>query len=456
MLSFWILLGLLTCAATALVVWPLLSRRNIESARLADEDTRLAVYRDRRREIERERDAGRLTPQEAERALEELVAEAALLLPEAGAALHASADSPAVPRRRSAMPWAVVSALAVPAVAVGIYSLIGSPAIVGMDAATLRGELSPQRIEQAVTELSERVKRGPQDGESWAMLAEALRLQEKPVQAAEAYAKAVELLPPNARLLADYAETLVLVGHGNFAGRPVELLARALEVDPSDSKAIALMGAAQYRLGNLDEAVRYLKMLARDLPEGSEEAAQLAGAIARIEGERAGKAGAGAAASAAAAAGSGNGSGATAAAGAAGGASGGAPSSGVQAAAGAQAGSPKGDASVSGLVTIDEKLRAGVAPGAVLFIVARDPDGSRVPLAVARVPVDRWPVAFTLGDAQAMDPERLLSKTARVVVEARISTSGDATRRSGDPVGTSEPLQPGARDVTVRIDRQLP
>ena len=60
-------------------------------------------------------------------------------------------------------------------------------------------------------------------------------------------------------------------------------------------------------------------------------------------------------------------------------------------------------------------------PGAVLYVLARDPDGPPAPLAVLRLPVGEWPVRFRLDDAQAMDATRPLSSAASVVVEARIS-----------------------------------
>jgi cytochrome c-type biogenesis protein CcmH len=43
-----------------------------------------------------------------------------------------------------------------------------------------------------------------------------------------------------------------------------------------------------------------------------------------------------------------------------------------------------------------------------------------------------------------------------VVIEARISKSGDATPRAGDLTGRSVEVKPGARDVRVVIDQVLP
>lgn len=414
MLSFWVLLGLLTCATTALVVWPLLRRRT--AAPVADEQARrLEVYRDRRREIAREREAGRLSASEAAAALDELVAEAAEQFPDAGKTL----DGEAPARSGSPLPWALLSALVVPVVAIMVYTVVGSPAVVGLDPATLRGALTPESLRQAVDELEAQVRRNPDDGEAWAMLAEARRLQDRPADAAQAYARAVDLNPPHARLLADYAETLVLLADGKFSGQPIELLTRALRIDPNDGKAVALMGAAQYREGNLPEALRYLRQLTRTMEPGSEEAARLQEAVDRIAAELA---------------------------------------------ASPQATAPvpapqtpaADDLRIAGEITIDEALRATLPAGAVLFIVVRDPDGPRTPLAVRRLPVGQWPVRFALGAQDAMDPSRPLSQAARLVVEARVSTTGDAMRQSGEPIGASAPFTPGERELTVHIDQRVP
>ena len=414
MLSFWVLLGLLTCATTALVVWPLLHRRT--AAPVADEQARrLEVYRDRRREIAREREAGRLTASEAAAALDELVAEAAEQFPDAGKTL----DGEAPARPGSPLPWALLSALVVPVVAIMVYTVVGSPAVVGLDPATLRGALTPESLRQAVDELEAQVRRNPDDGEAWAMLAEARRLQDRPADAAQAYARAVDLNPPHARLLADYAETLVLLADGKFSGQPIELLARALRIDPNDGKAVALMGAAQYREGNLPEALRYLRQLTRTMEPGSEEAARLQEAVDRIEAELAASPQATAAV----------------------------PAPQTPAAV---------DLRIAGEITIDEALRATLPAGAVLFIVVRDPDGPRTPLAVRRLPVGQWPVRFTLGAQDAMDPSRPLSQAARLVVEARVSTTGGAMRQSGGPIGASAPFTPGERELTVHIDQRVP
>src|SRR5690606_2201442 len=52
-----------------------------------------------------------------------------------------------------------------------------------------------------------------------------------------AFERALDLLGPHARLLADLAESIAITQGGRFAGRPVELLRQALAVDPRDPRS---------------------------------------------------------------------------------------------------------------------------------------------------------------------------------------------------------------------------
>ena len=55
-----------------------------------------------------------------------------------------------------------------------------------------------------------------------------------------------------------------------------------------------------------------------------------------------------------------------------------------------------------------------------------------------------------------MTPAITLSATPSVVIEARVSKAGGAVMQSGDLVGTSKPVAPGAKGVAIVIDRIVP
>ncbi|MBN9428120.1 MAG: c-type cytochrome biogenesis protein CcmI, partial [Burkholderiales bacterium] len=411
---FWVSLAVLTIFGRA------------AQAKPGDDEQRLAVFRDRKREITAEQQSGRLSDEEAERALNDLArqlseelptalrsatAPAASAAPTASTAAAAAPSSP--PSRRGILATALVVAVVVPLAALMVYGQLGAPQLT--DPATLAAQpgADTAQIDVLAAEIERRVQTHPDEGEAWAMLAEARKLQNRLEEAARAFEEARKRLPPNARLLTDYAETLVMAAGGDFSGRPVELLEEALRVDADEPKAIALMGAAQYRLGNLERAHGYLKRLYDGLAPDSPEAQQIGAVLARVSAELAqrGTTPAEAAAPSLGAAAPGPIASAPAAPGAA-------------ASASSATDERHAAAQVGGTIRIADALAAQVPAGATLFIVAREVDGPRIPVAVARIGGPTLPYAFTLGDQQAMDPARLLSRAGSLTIEARLSASG--------------------------------
>lgn len=112
-----------------------------------------------------------------------------------------------------------------------------------------------------------------------------------------------------------------------------------------------------------------------------------------------------------------------------------------------------GPVGISGTVAVEASLAARVPRGATLFIYAKEADSPGPPLAVMRTTADAWPVSFQLDDSMAMMPSRRLSQFQKVVVEARISRSGQATPKAGDLYVTSGVLSPSARKKVTLIIR---
>ena len=94
-------------------------------------------------------------------------------------------------------------------------------------------------------------------------------------------------------------------------------------------------------------------------------------------------------------------------------------------------------------------------PNARLFVLARASD---MPAPVAALPValSALPGRFTLSDANAMIPGRVLSNYPEVTVVARISNSGDAIENSGDAYAEAQ-VEVGTEEVlSLVIDRIVP
>ncbi|MFM8546344.1 MAG: c-type cytochrome biogenesis protein CcmI [Betaproteobacteria bacterium] len=408
----WIIVGCLTVAALVPLLWPLL--RRVSTSEASDEPTDselVAVYLDRRGEIEREREAGRLSPAEAELALDELASQMASELP------PEPRKTPVRPARRESSAAARVAALAlalvIPASALLVYLSTGAPELAGAGFGTPAGEVDERKLDAMISELEQRVRSQPDDGEAWMMLAGARKFRGLYAPANQAFEEALRRVPPSARLLAEFAESLAVVRDGRFEGRPLALLEQALRLDPDDPKAVALMGAAQYQAGNFAEARLHLRRLLDSMPAERPEREALRDVLSRIDAQI-----------------------------------GSAPASPEPSRIGAADGRP-----ISGSLSLDPQLASRAAGMRTLFIIARSPSGPRIPIAVSRIDRPAFPLEFRLDDSVAMDAGRKLSTAEEVIIEARLSANGNAIREPGDLFGESAPVKPGTSGLILRIDR---
>ena len=109
-------------------------------------------------------------------------------------------------------------------------------------------------------------------------------------------------------------------------------------------------------------------------------------------------------------------------------------------------------ASVSGTLTLAPALTKNAQPDDTVFIVARSPEGSRMPLALLRKQVKDLPLQFTLDDNMGMAEAAKLSASGKVVVSARISKSGNAMPETGDLSGQSAPVSVGVKGLAIEIN----
>jgi cytochrome c-type biogenesis protein CcmH len=395
---FWLLALALVAGTLAWLVVPLL-RRTAHRDAPGDETAAAAVYRDHRRQLDADFAARTITEAERDVAVAELTRRFADEL-----ALPAPEEPVASERPR----WiaSLVLVACIPVVAGVMYLSLGNPAAVSVPVASAPADpANDPQIVAMVDQLAKRLQANSDDGEGWALLGRSYRVLGRFDAAAMAYNEAARRLPPNAALLVDWAETIAQAQGRTLVGQPTELLNRAIELEPDNVKALALLGAAAMERNDRAQATALWTRLRNVLPPDSPQARQIDAALAQA------------------------------------------------------AGAPppaSGGKSVEGRVDIDPKLAKDVAPGATVFIFARDPEGGRMPLAAMKLAASDLPRTFALNDDMAMNPAATISKAASVVIEARVSKSGDVKPQSGDLAGTSAPVVPGARDVRVTIDRVVP
>lgn len=405
MSAFWIATALLLAGALLFLLPPLL-RGQPRKAVGSHDEVNIAIHRDQLRELEQDLATGAISPKHYAQARIEIEKR---LLEDVG-----GASSPQT-HAAGGRGLAVTLAFALPAAAVGLYLIVGNPA--GLDsqraAAEANRQVTPEQIAAMVNRLAARLKDNPDDVEGWVMLARSYTVLERHQDAAVALAQALARTPDNAQLLADYADALAMAQARSLAGEPERVIARALEADPRNIKALALAGTAAFERKDYAKAMEHWGKLLELVPPESEFAQTVRDRVAETRSLSA------------------------------------APASPAAPIAAAD------NVTISGTVELAPPLAARVEPNDTVFVFARPAAGSRMPLAVLRKQAKDLPLQFVLDDSMAMAPNAKLSAAAQVVVAARISKSGSASPQPGDLEGLSAPVNVGASEVRVTIDAEV-
>lgn len=411
MSGFLVVGGLLLLAIVIALVRPLL-RRPVLDFPAADggRELNLKVLREQLVELEKDFHAGRLTRAAYEQGREELERRT---LDDVGQPVGA------VSHGQRKVKLALALAILFPALVASLYALLGTPAaLTGQPAATggAAGEhaVSPAQISAMVEKLALRLQENPEDGQGWLMLGRSYAVLGRYPESAAAFSRAVTLLPPDAQHYADFADVTAMAQGRSLAGEPEKLVRRALEIDPTNVKALALAGTIAFDHQDYRLAIRRWQGVLARVPEDSPVAAGIQGSIRDAENRlaMAGK-----------------------------------PAAGSSPVAGAL----PAMAQVAGVVELDPKLRSQVQPGDTLFIFARAVDGPKMPVAMLRRKVGDLPLQFSLDDGMAMTAQFKLSTVGKVLIGARVSKSGDALARPGDLEGLSGAVDVGASNVKVLI-----
>ena len=113
---------------------------------------------------------------------------------------------------------------------------------------------------------------------------------------------------------------------------------------------------------------------------------------------------------------------------------------------------------IDGSVEVAPELKDKVGPNDVVFIYARPIEGSKMPVAFMRIKASELPATFHLDSSSTMGMGmKTLNEVDEVIVEARVSRSGNFMPASGDLEGTVEgKVAVGKQSVKVIINRVLP
>jgi cytochrome c-type biogenesis protein CcmH len=398
------------------------------------EQFNVRIARERLVELETARDAGELTEPAFEQARSELERALAADLAEQGEA-----------SRRGGKPLLLALIGLVPLLAVGLYLLLGAPQFLdvagpGAGHATERVAASaqgqPPSVEAMVAKLEAKLQEAPDDPDGWYMLGRSYMTLKRYADAVRAYEKLQGLVGEHPAALVALADAVAMTQDGRMAGRPTELVDRALKVAPNDPIALWLAGQAAEERGEPRAAVelwmKALPAVAKDQAAAKELRTMIARAalaagmtpddLAKLH-------------PAMPATGAGAGEPA-------------------QASAAAPGESGK---SVKVKVAIAPELRAAAKPGDTVFVFARAVAGPPMPLAVGRYTVATLPDQIVLDDNSAMAPQLRISGFGQVKVQARVAKGGQPVAQPGDLQSAATVVKVGSPDtVQLVIDQKVP
>ncbi len=407
MTLFWILSAAMIIVALALLA-PTLLRKSAAGDETTEQQFNVEIAREHLAELVKQKDSGELSDEEFIQARKDI---------ELALAEDLSGKADTAPTAGSGGRWAfIAAAVIIPAITLPVYLEIGSPGLIERPPIQAQapgghgeGELPP--IGDLAQQLRERMEANPENAEGWFLLGRTyMRLQDY-AGAVYAFEKVVDLLPDQAAGLLSLADALAMQNGRVVPDRAVELLQKALGLDPDSVTALWLLGNAAADRGQNSTALEYWNRAYPLLDGEPSMQAELGQMISTAGGTPPpSRAQLPAIAPAAVSA---------------------APASDI--ADGGPAPAATGDgAAVTVEVALAPHLMEQAAPTDTVFVLARAETGPPMPLAVSRHRVSELPLRVTLTDAMAMMPAMKLSSFPRVKVSARISKSGQAGRQPGD------------------------
>jgi cytochrome c-type biogenesis protein CcmH len=416
MIMFSVVAAILVVAALLFIVPPLWRRRDDHSVRR--DRSNLEIYKDQLRELEADLASGILSQEQFEQGQVEL--ERRLLEDVAP-----EADQQAVRDDRGEGRGAAITViLLVPLLAVFLYLLRGNPVALTPGEVTVASQagkgpahaVTAEQINAMVEGLAARLQDNPQDADGWRMLGRSYVALGRYQDAIVALNKAVAMIPNDPDLLADYADALAMTSGQTLKGKPMEMVRRALKLDPNHQKSLWLAGTAAYNDGDYPGAVVYWNRLLKQMSPGSKEYQQVTSIIAEAQDLADGR-------------------------------------TPVPAAQATAAASP---ARVTGVVNLSPSLAGKVMPTDTVYIFAKAAQGPPMPLAAFRAQVKDLPIKFNLDDSMAPTPMVHLSDFSQVIVGARVSKSGNPMPQSGDLQGVTNVVQVGSTGLEINIDSVVP
>ena len=310
----------------------------------------------------------------------------------------------------------IILLLVIPVFVISVYSFIGAPN--SIEKLVLVSDLKNTKsdseklvsVEQMLKRVERRLLDDPNNSDDWLMLANSYVVLKRYPEAIRALENLYRLKGDDPSLLFRYADVLAMANSGIFAGKPSELIKKALQLDPQNTMGLWLAGLVAYEEGEVKKAINYWENVLPKLEIGSEEEKNIRKYIEFAK--------------------------------------------------------ENNNISIqnNGSITQEKieyslKLSIELSPNftninknKAVFIYAKPINSpNNMPIIVLRKTVADLPLLVEMNDSMSMLPSNKLSDYKSVQVLARISKSGNAKSEKGDLIGIVESMSTTSKNITKLI-----
>ncbi len=408
MTAFWISAAAL-CLLTLFILWrPLNARSALKMESIQQRN--IAIAKERALEIESSYDAGDISQQDRDQALEDLQR---ALADELATSTELKDQFRQSPKASTLLVLALT-----PFVAYAVYDATSNfnPDAKPGIAVQNNSEAAPS-FEDIITQLEEAIAANPEDQQGLYLLAQSYAQLGRYGESADLFKQLLALTGPNADLLVSFADAQAMASGRVFNAEMARSLDQALSLDPKHISGLWLGGLAEQQLGRPEKALRRWLVLRPLLSENPEATTELAGLIDQVSVELGPRA---------------------------------AEISQEFAQIGAETSTAGTASGLTVRVSLSPELQSEANDSDIVFIFAKAKQGPPMPLAASRQTVGALPITIHLDDSMAMLPQMKLSSFAEVLVGARISKSGQPVSQPGD-LESELTTSASASDTTIEI-----
>ena len=240
-------------------------------------EANLAIFRDQLAELAREKAEGSLAEADFEQARHELQRR---LLEEVE---PATADGAAQATHGPSRKMAIAILVLLPILGLLGYGILGNPKALDPVQTAAPQEMTPEKINEMVASLAEKLKANPDNMQGWLMLARSYKSMGRYDEAVQAFAKAEKAINDDPDQLASYAEAVAMANGKGINGKALQLIERALKVDPKHAHSMFLAGAAAMEAGDNKKGLSYWEPLLSQVEPGSEVDQMLRSGIEKMK-----------------------------------------------------------------------------------------------------------------------------------------------------------------------------